>query len=69
MKSIEKVKRQRRIKQIFSYCDNPMTNEALKIVGNIKQLNRVESKHKNSKFNGKAISHRRTLRRVNRTSN
>lgn len=68
MKSQEKVKRQRRIKSIAPYCDNP-SPYFMRVDGIGIASNRRVGKHRNSKFVGKKIAHRRTLRRINRTSN
>lgn len=68
MKSQEKVKRQRRIKAIAPYCDNP--SPVIEGMAGLRYpMNKRVGKHRNSKPMGKKIAHRRTLRRINRTSN
>lgn len=61
MKSQEKVKRQRRIKNIPAYCDNPLSSVTIEATRGMAPMKKV-SKHRNTKFT------KPRSRRMNRTS-
>jgi hypothetical protein len=69
MKSQEKIKRQRRIKAIPDFCDNPISTKIRISIAAINAVNRKVSKHSNTKFACKKTAARRALRRMNRNSN
>jgi len=63
MKSQQKVKQQRRIKQIPQFCDNPIGKEGAKLQDLVKKGVIVITKPRPRQVN------KQVLRRINRTSN